>query len=72
MMQPCSVDQDEQMRFLDCSTGGKIPSVSIFQSMDEALKHSGFNQANYLKRNGNFFEASASSSASQNKKLHEW
>jgi hypothetical protein len=47
---------DEQMRFLDCSQGGKRPSVSIFDDMDRALRESGFAPAEYHKRNGDFYQ----------------
>ena len=44
-----------QMRFLDCSTGGKIPSKSILDvGVDNALKFSGFNGAMFLKRGGRY------------------
>jgi hypothetical protein len=39
------VVQDEEMRFLDCSTGGKIPSVSIIA------------EAEFKARDGEFYQA---------------
>jgi len=44
-----------QMRFLDCSRGGKVPSRSILDvGVANALKFSGFNGAMFLKRGGRY------------------
>jgi len=44
---------DEYMRFLDCSSGGKIPSRSILDvGVEEALKASGFNEQMFFARGG--------------------
>jgi len=47
---------DERMRFLDCSKGGKQPSVSIFDSIDLALQQSGFNQQMFDMRDGEYYK----------------
>lgn len=47
---------DEQMRFLDCSTGGKVPSVSIFDDLPRALAESGFAPCEFKTRDGDFYE----------------
>lgn len=47
---------DEQMRFLDCSTGAKVPSVSIFDDLPRALAESGFAPREFKARDGDFYE----------------
>lgn len=44
---------DEEMRFLDCSSGGKIPSESILKvGVGKALKQAGFDYEMFEKRGG--------------------
>ena len=43
---------DERMRFLNNTTGAKIPSISILQDINKALKDSGFDLDEYKKRDG--------------------
>ena len=44
---------DEQMRFLDCSTGGKIPSESILKvGVAKALQQAGFDHQMFEQRGG--------------------
>lgn len=44
---------DEQMRFLDCSTGGKIPSESILKvGVAKALQQAGFDHEMFEQRGG--------------------
>ena len=44
---------DEEMRFLDCSSGGKIPSERILQvGAPRALEQAGFDHAMFEKRGG--------------------
>ncbi|THH11456.1 hypothetical protein EW146_g8035 [Bondarzewia mesenterica] len=46
---------DEEMRFLNCREGGKIPGRSILQvGVREALKDTGFNRQKFLERGGVF------------------
>jgi hypothetical protein len=46
---------DEYLRFLDCSTGAKIPSPSILDvGVDEALKAAGFDKIAYERRGGRY------------------
>ena len=46
---------DEQMRFLDCSGGGKKPSISILENLPLALTQTGFAEAEFLERQGDFY-----------------
>ncbi|KAL6071303.1 Radical S-adenosyl methionine domain-containing protein 2 [Balamuthia mandrillaris] len=44
---------DEQMRFLNCSDGAKVPSQSIFEvGVEAALKQAGFDEPMFVKRGG--------------------
>jgi radical S-adenosyl methionine domain-containing protein 2 len=44
---------DEELRFLDCSQGGKVPSASILRvGVEEALLQSGFDAEMFRKRGG--------------------
>lgn len=44
---------DEEMRFLDCSSGGKIPSKSILDvGVASAIEHSGFDKEMFKSRGG--------------------
>ncbi len=44
---------DEDMCFLDCSTGSKVPSRSIFEvGVEQALLQAGFDEDQFLKRGG--------------------
>ncbi len=44
---------DEELRFLDCSGGGKVPSESILQvGVERALQQSGFDLQMFEKRGG--------------------
>lgn len=44
---------DEEMRFLDCSDGGKVPSESILQvGVGKALQQAGFDHEMFEKRGG--------------------
>lgn len=44
---------DENMCFLDCSDGGKVPSRSILEvGVEEALKSAGFDEGKFVKRGG--------------------
>lgn len=44
---------DEEMRFLDCSAGGKVPSKSILEvGVPKALSQAGFDHAMFEKRGG--------------------
>ncbi len=46
---------DEQLRFLDCSDGGKKPSKSILAvGVAAALVEAGFDQDAYLRRGGRY------------------
>ncbi|KAM0748636.1 radical SAM enzyme [Meredithblackwellia eburnea MCA 4105] len=46
---------DEKMRFLNCSTGGKIPGRSVLDvGVHQALQDAGFDQGAFLKRGGVF------------------
>jgi len=46
---------DEEMRFLDCSGGGKVPGRSILAvGVEEALKDAGFDDAMFAERGGIF------------------
>lgn len=46
---------DERMRFLDCTTGAKIPSNSILDvGVKSALNHAGFDQKSFILRGGKF------------------
>lgn len=50
----CSFDNfNFQMRFLDCTSGSKVPSKSILDvGVDNALKFSGFDEVMFKKRGG--------------------
>lgn len=44
---------DEELRFLDCSQGGKVPSQSILDvGLEAALKQAGFDNKSFHKRGG--------------------
>jgi radical S-adenosyl methionine domain-containing protein 2 len=44
---------DEELRFLDCSNGGKIPSKSILEvGVEAALMQAGFDDDAFMKRGG--------------------
>eukprot|EP00178_Gracilaria_changii_P000085 TRINITY_DN1006_c1_g1_i1.p1 TRINITY_DN1006_c1_g1~~TRINITY_DN1006_c1_g1_i1.p1 ORF type:complete len:394 (-),score=42.07 TRINITY_DN1006_c1_g1_i1:344-1525(-) len=44
---------DEELRFLDCSGGGKVPSPSILDvGVYGAIAHSGFDQKTFVERGG--------------------
>ncbi|KAK4705461.1 radical S-adenosyl methionine domain-containing protein 2, partial [Phenoliferia sp. Uapishka_3] len=44
---------DEEMRFLDCSGGGKVPGRSLLQvGVDQALRDGGFDQEAFDQRGG--------------------
>lgn len=44
---------DEELRFLDCSKGGKVPSESILQvGVEQALQQSGFDLSMFQERGG--------------------
>lgn len=44
---------DEDLRFLDCSKGGKVPSESILKvGVKRALEQSGFDKVMFEKRGG--------------------
>lgn len=44
---------DEEMRFLDCSNGGKIPSESILKvGVEKALSQAGFDFEKFQERGG--------------------
>jgi radical S-adenosyl methionine domain-containing protein 2 len=44
---------DEELRFLDCSQGGKVPSESILHvGVEQALQQSGFDQGMFDQRGG--------------------
>ncbi|KAI0563257.1 hypothetical protein FGB62_44g018 [Gracilaria domingensis] len=44
---------DEELRFLDCSSGGKVPSASILDvGVYKAIEQSGFDQSMFTKRGG--------------------
>ena len=46
---------DEELRFLDCSENGKIPSQSILEvGVERALSQAGFDDAMFQKRGGIF------------------
>ncbi|KAB5592695.1 NADH flavin oxidoreductase/NADH oxidase [Ceratobasidium theobromae] len=46
---------DEEMRFLDCSGGGKIPGRSILKvGVHQALQDAGFDQKTFVERGGVF------------------
>jgi len=47
---------DEEMCFLDCSQGGKQPSVSIFDDLERALKQAGFAEKERHQRDGAFYQ----------------
>jgi hypothetical protein len=47
---------NEHMRFLDCSTGGQVPSVSIFDDLPRALSESDFAPREFKMRDGNFHQ----------------
>ncbi|GAM28399.1 hypothetical protein SAMD00019534_115750 [Acytostelium subglobosum LB1] len=44
---------DEQMRFLDCTGGAKVPSESILKvGVNNAIQHSGFDPTTFISRLG--------------------
>ena len=46
---------DEELRFLDCSENGKIPSQSILEvGVERALSQAGFDDDMFQKRGGIF------------------
>ena len=48
---------DERLRFLDCSSGGKVPTQSILDvGVEAALAAAGFDAAKYIKRGGDFWQ----------------
>eukprot|EP00049_Salpingoeca_infusionum_P008801 m.145036 g.145036 ORF g.145036 m.145036 type:complete len:61 (-) comp14136_c1_seq1:338-520(-) len=48
------------MRFLNCTEGRKDPTRSILDvSVEEALRGAGFDQVNFKKRGGDFFQQPA-------------
>lgn len=53
MMQNSYLILDEDMRFLDCSKGGKVPSESLLKvGVGKALEQSGFDQKMFVRRGG--------------------
>jgi radical S-adenosyl methionine domain-containing protein 2 len=53
MMQTSYLMLDENLCFLDCSGGGKVPSPSILQvGVEKALEKAGFDKNMFLKRGG--------------------
>lgn len=54
-MRDSYLQMDEQMRFMNCTTGGKLPTKSILDvGVDAALLKSGFDEKTFLKRGGKF------------------
>lgn len=52
-MQTSYLMLDEEMRFLDCSSGSKIPSKSILEvGVEMASKDAGFDYQKFTERNG--------------------
>jgi len=43
------------MRFLDCTGGKKVPSASLLDvGVENAIQHSGFDEAMFLERGGKY------------------
>lgn len=54
-MKDSYLNLDEYMRFLNCTTGGKIPTKSILDvGVNEALNKAGFDEKAFLRRGGKF------------------
>lgn len=63
---------DEKMRFLDCSSGGKIPSSSILDvGVENALKEIRFDGENFIARGGKYEWSRIDVNGGNNSALHD-
>ncbi|KAJ3312884.1 hypothetical protein HDU76_002774 [Blyttiomyces sp. JEL0837] len=55
VMQNSYILLDEYLRFLNCSSGGKVPGRSILEvGVEEAMKEAGFDEEKFVERGGDF------------------